>query len=174
MSEKKPAKDKKPTSKSTAKTAKADAKLDKLTEQLNEAVSDLQRTRADFENYRKRVEAEKAQAREYGATKAITQIIPVIDTVERAIAHAPNDIKDNSWVKGVLSLDKQLQKVLHELQLEKIESSPGTIFDPEIHEAVQFDEDSEGDQEVIAEELQAGYCCNGTTLRQAIVRVTRQ
>lgn len=139
-----------------------------------ELTTDLQRTRADFENYRKRVETEKVQARAAGETAAILKLLPVIDNIERAITHLPEDLQENAWAQSVVGLMKQLDKSLDGLNLKRIDAKPGTVFNPELHEAIQFDEDAEGDQEVIAEELQAGYMLNGQPIRHAMVKVTRQ
>lgn len=149
-------------------------KTEDLEQQLGELTLDLQRTRADFENYRKRVEAEKQAAQDLGQTKAIMKLLPVIDTIERAIANVPEELKDNPWAKGVTSLSKQLDKQLKEIGLEKIDAKSGTPFNPELHQAIQFDESADGDKEVIAEELRAGYTLNGTVIRDAMVKVTRQ
>ena len=152
---------------------KLDERTEDLQQQLGELTLDLQRTRADFENYRKRVEAEKQAAQDLGQTKAIMKLLPVIDTIERAIANVPAELADNAWVKGVAGLSKQLDKQLKDLGLEKIDAKPGTPFNPELHQAVQFDEAAEGDKEVIAEEMQAGYTLNGAVIRHAMVRVKR-
>ena len=149
-------------------------KTEDLEQQLGELTLDLQRTRADFENYRKRVEAEKQLAHEMGQAKSVMKLLPVIDTIERAIANVPEELKDNPWAKGVAGLNKQLDKQLKEIGLEKINAKPGTLFNPELHQAVQFDEETEGDKEVIAEELRAGYTLDGTVIRDAMVKVTRQ
>lgn len=153
---------------------KLDEKTEDLEQQLGELTLDLQRTRADFENYRKRVEAEKQAAQDLGQTRAIMKLLPVIDTIERAIANVPAELADNAWAKGVAGLSKQLDKQLKDLGLEKIDAKPGTPFNPELHQAVQFDEAAEGDKEVIAEELRAGYILNGAVVRDAMTKVTRQ
>ena len=149
-------------------------KTEDLEQQLGELTLDLQRTRADFENYRKRVEAEKQSAHQMGQAKSVMKLLPVIDTIERAIANVPVELADNAWAKGVAGLNKQLDKQLKDLGLEKIDAKPGTPFNPELHQAVQFDETVEGDKEVIAEELRAGYILNGAVVRDAMVKVTRQ
>lgn len=145
-----------------------------LEQQLNELTLDLQRTRADFENFRKRTDAEKSAARESGQAGAILKLLPVIDTIERAIVYMPEDLKANKWAQGVAGLAKNLEKSLESLNLARIEAKPGTDFTPELHEAIQFDEDAEGEKEVVAEELQAGYLLNGTPIRHAMVKVTKQ
>lgn len=142
--------------------------------QLQELIIDLQRTRADFENYRKRAEIEKTSAREFGQSAAILKLLPVIDNIERAIAYTPEDLKDNAWVQGVAGLVKNLEKSLESLNVKRIEATPGTPFDPDLHEAIQFDEEATGEHEVIAEQMQAGYTLNGHVIRHAMVNVTRQ
>jgi len=143
-------------------------------QKLGELTQDLQRTRADFENYRKRVEAEKEMCRQIGQTGAILKLLPVIDNIERAIAYTPEELKDNAWVQGVVGLTKSLEKSLDSLNLKRIDTKPGTIFNPDLHEAVLFDEDAEGEREVIVGEMQAGYTLDGRPIRHAMVKVTRQ
>ena len=149
-------------------------KTEDLEQQLGELTLDLQRTRADFENYRKRVESEKQSAQKNGEMKTVTKLLPVIDTIERATANVPEEIADNAWVKGVTSLTKQLDKQLKDMGLEKINSQPGVLFNPELHQAIQCDDEAEGETEVVAEELRAGYTLNGDVIRDAMVKVTRQ
>lgn len=155
-------------------TKKNDAIENEFEQQLGELTLDLQRTRADFENYRKRADAEKTAAREAGQASAILKLLPVIDNIERAVAYTPEDLKDNKWVQGVASLTKNLEKSLESLNLQRIDAKPGADFNPEMHEAIQFDEDAEGEKEVVAEELQAGYTLNGHPIRHAMVKVTKQ
>lgn len=149
-------------------------KPNELEIKLAELTVDLQRTRADFENYRKRVDQEKLAAREAGQTSTILKLLPVVDNIERALAHTPEELKDNQWAIGVASLIKNLEKSLDSMGVKRIESLPGTTFDPELHDAIQFDEDAKGSKEVIAEELQAGYTLNGIPIRHAMVKVTRK
>ena len=158
----------------TKQHKKIDERTEDLQQQLGELTLDLQRTRADFENYRKRVEAEKQSAHQMGQAKSVMKLLPVIDTIERAIANVPEKLQDNAWVKGVAGLNKQLDKQLKEIGLEKINAKPGALFNPELHQAIQFDEEAEGDKEVIAEEMRAGYTLDGVVIRDAMVKVTRQ
>ena len=154
--------------------AKDQPGIDELQQQVADLTADLQRMRADFENYRKRVDSEKQAAREDGEVRSILKLLPVVDTIDRAVAHIPDDIADHQWVKGVSGLVKQLEKSLSDLKLEKINAAKGTEFNPELHQAIQFDEEAAGDKEVVAEELQPGYMLSGRPIRHAMVRVTRQ
>lgn len=141
---------------------------------IQELTADLQRLRADFENYRKRVETEKDQSKEIGKASVVLMILPVIDNIYRAINCAPDNLKQDSWVQGVCVLDKNLEKSLAEIGVKRIEASPGVKFNPDYHDAISFDDSSQGENEVIAEELQPGYLFNDKPIRHAMVRVTRQ
>lgn len=149
-------------------------KNEEYEQRINELTQDLQRMRADFENYRKRVEVEKEMAKASGKVQAINALLPVIDNIERAIGHMPDELKDNTWANGVRGLSKNLDKSLAVLNLKRIEASVGTPFNHELHDAVQFDDAAEGDQEVIAEELQAGYLLGDDVLRPSMVKVTKK
>lgn len=148
-------------------------KQTELEQQIGELTQDLQRQRADFENYRKRVETEKEQAKETGKMQAVMKLLPIIDNIDRAVAHLPAELQGNAWADGVVKLSKHLDKMVGDLSLEKIAIIPGeTLFDPSLHEAIQMD-DAEGDTEVVAEELQTGWKLGDTVIRPAMVKVTR-
>lgn len=149
-------------------------KQEELETQVAELTADLQRTRADFENYRKRSEADKAATYQHGQSAAILKLLPVIDNIERAVAYLPDELKDNKWAQGIAGLVKNLEKSLEGLSLKRIDAKQGVEFNPDMHEAIQFDEEANGDKEVIAEELQAGYVLNGQPIRHAMVKVTRK
>lgn len=147
------------------------AKNDKQVETINELTADLQRLRADFENYRKRVDAEKQQVSVMAQASTIMKLLPVIDTIERAVTHVPAELTENKWAQGVVGLGKNLEKSLGDLGLVRIVAAPNTPFDPILHEAVAMS-DGEGDHEVIEEELRAGYMLGGEVIRPSMVRVT--
>ena len=144
-----------------------------MDQRIADLTLDLQRTRADFENYRKRVEQEKEMARASGRAGAIMKLLPVVDNIERAIAHLPANLKDDAWANSVVKLTKNLEKSLADMGVERIDAKKDTVFNPDLHEAVQFDEDAEGEHEVIAEELQSGYKVDGVVMRPSMVKVTR-
>ena len=154
--------------------AKPSKKEQELQAKVDELTTDLQRLRADFENYRKRIEAEKANLAELSKAATVMKLLPIIDTIDRAIAHAPGDLAEHTWVQGVTSLGKNLDKSLAELGLERIDATPGTSFDPNLHEAVMMDDAAEGEHEVVAEELRPGYTMGGQVVRHSMVKVTRK
>jgi molecular chaperone GrpE len=144
-----------------------------LQQKIDELTEDLKRTHADFENYRKRVELEKQAAREAGKAGAVLKLLPVIDNIERAVNHLPKDLQGNKWAVGVAGLVKNLDKSLESLSVKRIDAKPGTHFNPDLHEAIMM-EDGDGDHDVIAEELQAGYALDGSVIRHSLVKVTKK
>ncbi|MBQ6147465.1 nucleotide exchange factor GrpE [Candidatus Saccharibacteria bacterium] len=124
-------------------------------------LSDLQRTRADFENYRKNVEKEKENFGKLIKFSTVEKVLPLLDDLDRAISAYPKELKP---------LEKNFAKALKNLELEKIETAPGTEFNPELHEAVLV-EPSDGEKEVIKETLRPGYFYQGEILRPAMVKV---
>lgn len=149
-------------------------KQDELEQKIGELTLDLQRTRADFENYRKRAQQEKEMARGSGRAGAILKLLPMVDNIERAIGHLPENLKDDPWANSVAKLTKSLEKSLADLGVQRIDAATDSPFNPDLHDAVQFDEASDGDHEVIAEELQPGYKIDGIVMRPSMVKVTRR
>lgn len=128
---------------------------------IEELTSDLQRTRADFENFRKQVDTQKTQAMQVAKYATVEKFLPLLDDLNRAIATYPDQLKP---------LEKNFQKLLQSLNLKIIETSPGVEFNPDYHEAISI-EDGEGDREVIIETLRPGYTYDGSVLRAAMVKV---
>ena len=139
---------------------------------INDLINTVQHTRADFENYRKHTEADIERASHRAENKTVLKLLPIIDVLDSAMAHVPDELKDNAWAHGIESAHKSLTKMTKEMKLEKITTKPGDEFNHEIHNAIQF-EDGEGDKEVIAKVLQPGYTYDGNVIRPALVKVTK-
>lgn len=140
-------------------------------ESVLELTADLQRVQADFINFRRRAEEDRLKALQTGKEQAVIALLPVLDNIERAIAHEPEDIKDHKWVQGVSAIATQLNSQLESIGLRKI-GVIGEPFDPNLHEAISVEE-GEGEQEVIAAVLQNGFMFANTIIRPAMVQVKR-
>ena len=138
--------------------------LEQLARQNAELIGDLQRTRADFENFRKQVELQREQAKTLAKHATISKFLPLIDDMSRAIKTHPDLLTP---------VQKTLDKTLKSLNLSIIDSNIGTSFNPEFHNAISMEDDKPG-KEVIAEELIPGYLYEGQVLRAAMVRVKHQ
>ena len=133
-----------------------------LEAKIMELTNDLQRTRADFENYRKQVETQRLNAEKSVKFATVCKVLPLLDDIDRALG-AYEELKP---------LEKSLEKTLGGLGLKKIESKDGVDFNPDLHDAVMMDGD--GEKEVIAETLRPGYYYDGEVLRPAMVRVLKK
>ena len=102
----------------------------------------------------------------------MTELLPVIDNVDRALMHAPKELATSDYVKGVQQVAKQLAKALEDLGVTRI-ATVGQEFDPRYHEAVMMDE-GEGNKEIVSQELLAGYQLGETVIRHAMVKVQPQ
>ncbi len=139
-----------------------------LKAQLTELTQALQRERADAVNIRRRHDAEIAALRTRVKASVIEELLPVIDNFERALKHVPKDLESNDYIKGVQGVVKQFEKTLADMGVERIKTV-GEPFDPHLHEAVATE--GEGGQEIVSEELQAGYKLGDDVIRHAMVRV---
>lgn len=141
--------------------------------EIDELTNDLKRVQADFVNFRRRVDEERKALGDAAKASTIMKLLPMIDDIERAISHVPEELAGNNWANGIVSLGKRLEKAVNELGLTRIEARPGALFDPNLHEAVML-EDGEGDEEVVSEELRAGYQLGQNVVRHSMVKVKRQ
>lgn len=145
--------------------ANADVSVDENVDvdaaKIAELTADLQRTRADFENYRKQIEMQKENDRKATKFATVYKVLPLLDDVDRAVAS----------FKELAPLVKTMDKTLKELGLVKIDSSVEIEFNPDVHEAVMVE--GEGVKEVVAETLRPGYYYEGEVLRPAMVKVKR-
>jgi len=141
---------------------------------INDLTNDLQRNRADFENYRKRVEGDLAAATNRGEQKAVLRILPLLDIFDSVFANLPNEFRETDYGRGIILAEKNLMKVCDELNLAKIPVKVGDEFNHEFMNAVQIDENSEGEKEIVAEILQNGYVYGAVILRPAMVKIARQ
>ncbi|HSX33159.1 MAG TPA: nucleotide exchange factor GrpE [Candidatus Saccharimonadales bacterium] len=158
------------------KQVPADAPMEdellQLEQQIDELTAALQRERADITNVRRQHEEQLANLKDHAKAAVIRELLPVIDNFERALKHVPKELEKNDYVRGIQGVVRQFEQTLEKLGVEKIKTV-GEVFNPHLHEAVSM-EDGDGDQEIVSEELQAGYRLGDTVLRHAMVRVRPQ
>lgn len=130
----------------------------------------LARMQADFENQRKRMAKEQADHREYALADAIKELLPIVDSFDRAIRHEGGEDKD--FRSGVELINRQLHDALSKLGVRPIPAQ-GEVFDPHLHQAVQMVDTDEVEDNHVLDELQRGYKLKDRLLRPAMVRVAR-
>ena len=149
---------------------KKDKKTEKLEEKLAEYEDLRVRQLAEFENFRKRSEKEKAQMFEIGAKTVIEKLLPVIDNFERGLAAVTEDEKETPFAQGVELVYKQLLTSFDELGVKPIEAV-GKEFDPNLHNAVMMVNDDSLESGTVAEEMQKGYMYKESVVRHSMVKV---
>ena len=145
-------------------------KKDPKDQQIEDLTDRIKRNMAEFDNFRKRTEKEKAAMFEVGARAIIEKILPVVDNFERGLATVPEDKKEDSFVDGMDKVYKQLINSLEEMGVAPIEAV-GKEFDPNLHNAVMHVEDENFGENVVAAEFQKGYTYKGTVIRHSMVQV---
>lgn len=145
-------------------------KKDKKDEKIEELNDRLIRSMAEFDNFRKRTEKEKAQMFEIGAKDIVEKILPVIDNFERGLATVPEAEKESAFVQGIELVYKQLLKALEDAGVKPIEAV-GKEFDPNFHNAVMHAEDENLGENIVAEEFQKGYMYRDSVVRHSMVKV---
>jgi molecular chaperone GrpE len=142
---------------------------EKLKEEMAELYERLLRKQAELENFRKRAQREKEEYRQYANEDLIRDLLPVLDGFERALRQRAPAVPE-TFYQGMELLHRQLSEVLARAGLEAIET-PGQLFDPHYHQAVETVEGAGRRDQEIVEELQRGYKLKHRLLRPAIVKV---
>jgi molecular chaperone GrpE len=147
-------------------------KLNELEKKANEYLEGWQRARAEFANYKKRIEREQAQTYQLASSAVLKKFLEVVDDLERAMKNCPTEIASTEWAQGIELIYRKLLSLLEAEGVTKIEAE-GQPFDPNLHEAISHEE-VEGYQEgQIIEVVKQGYRVGERVLRPALVRVAR-
>ena len=149
------------------KKTKKDKEIEALKAELDSKNDLLLRTAAEFDNYKKRTEREKASVAEFAKAGLIKQLLPILDNIDRA-SGCPHDSAD--YIKGIEMIVKQFESIASNLGIQEI-ANVGDQFDPNFHEAVMHIEDETLGENVITQVLQKGYKIGDTVIRAAMVQV---
>ena len=152
---------------SSSALASVTAERDRLIEEKNDLLDRLLRRQAEFDNFRRRAERERADVLEYAHTESVRAILPIVDDFERALKM---ESADKEYARGMELIYQRLSEALKKLGLEPI-SSKGEKFDPNLHHAVDTVETNDVADHTILEEFQRGYNFRGRLLRPAMVKV---
>jgi molecular chaperone GrpE len=144
--------------------------LEKAQAQAAEYLDGWQRARAEFANYKKRVEAERAVLRQTSNEALLLKLLPVVDDFERAFQTLPEDLADVPWVDGIQLILRKLQTILDSENVTPIDAI-GQAFDPLLHQAVMQEETTEHPDGHVIEEMQRGYRLGERVLRPSMVKV---
>jgi molecular chaperone GrpE len=145
-------------------SAKADEEAKKKIEELT---NHLARCMADLQNYRRRSEEDKGRFVKFANAEMLKVLLPALENLDRSCKHLPDDLKENSWTKGVLHTQADLAKALERIGVKRI-VTVGQKIDLKFHEALIA---GPGEKDIIVEELDPGYTLNGETIKAAKVKV---
>ena len=132
-------------------------------------LANWQRAQADFINFKRRTEQERAEVVKFANSAIIADLLPVLDDFDLALENAPEDSAGATWVDGIRLIQRKLRSVLEAQGLSQIEAL-GQDFDPHFHEAMMF---ADGDEGKVVEEVQKGYMLHERVLRPTKVKVGR-
>ncbi len=147
-----------------------ESQLERALAQVDEFKAALQRERADFVNFRKRIEREKTEMRANSTANTVAQFLPILDDFDRALASTSQEMNDTEWLKGFSMIHKKFNDLLHQLGVEPIDPL-GEPFDPNYHEAIGSEDSDEYDSGAVIHVLQKGYMLDSRCIRPAMVRV---
>ena len=156
--------------KADKKKAKADKKNEAMQAKIDELEDRVKRQMAEFENFRKRTDKEKAMMFETGAKSVIEKILPVVDNFERGLATIPEGDENLPFANGMKMIYKQMMDELEKLGVKPIEAV-GQEFNPNFHNAVMQMESEEYESGVVAQEMLKGYTYHDTVVRHSMVAV---
>lgn len=129
-----------------------------------------QRTLAEFQNYRRRMDRDLQESYQRASVDMLMKLLPIIDDFERGMADIPDEIKGSAWLGGIELIHRKFLKLLDDLEVAVIDPV-GEPFDPSRHEAVGADEHAEAESGHVTVTLQKGYAYRERVLRPALVRV---
>lgn len=147
------------------------SEIDILKDQVDELKNKYLRALADFDNYKKRAAIEQDALVQFSNENLIKEIIPALDSFERALK-LRHKSKDDEFAKGISLVKRQLEDALKKFGLEEVKSI-GLPFDPNLHEAI-MQKESDKPENTVLEEMQKGYILRGRLLRPAMVVVSKK
>lgn len=148
------------------------ADYQKLETQSQEYLDGWQRARAEFANYKKRVERDLKDNYQSATSDVLKSLLPIMDDFDRAMINVPEDLQGHPWVSGIEMIHRKMSKVLDDFGATVIDPV-GEEFDPNLHEAIGQDADSDMDSGHVTVTMQKGYMVGDRVLRPALVRVAR-
>jgi len=155
---------------SNVAAADLEAELEKARQQSAAYLDRAARIQAEFDNYRKRNAREQQDYREYALADALKQLLPILDSLDRALKTNATSVED--FRSGIELIDKQFHDALAKLGVQPV-AAEGESFDPNLHQAVQMVETDDAPDNTVIDELQRGYKLKDRLLRAAMVRVAR-
>ena len=148
------------------------AEMERIRSERQEFLDGWQRARAEFANYRKRVEREQEEARSRIAGETLVRVLAIMDDLDRALRDRPAEPEAAAWAEGIELIYRKFQALLEAEGVQLIQAE-GQAFDPSLHEALSHEESEAHAEGQVIEVVQRGYRIGDRVLRPALVRVAK-
>lgn len=150
----------------------AETQLAEEKKKADEYLDNWRRTAAEFQNFKRRAERDKADYAQYANQRLLKRLLDVLDSFEAGFRAVPVEYRDEPWVEGMRGVERQLLQIMEQEGVTPIEVVQKE-FDPNFHEAVLYETSPGAPEGQVLDELQRGYMLNDRVLRPARVRVAR-
>ena len=155
----------------TAEIERLNGELEAARKSADEYLAALQRERAEFQNFKRRTNEEREAMFGLAAESLLSKVLVVADDFDRAVEARPSAFADDPWVDGISAIDRKLRALLESEGVREIDATPGSAFDPRLHEAIANVPDPGKPDGTIVDEVRRGYLLRDRVLRPALVAV---
>jgi len=146
--------------------------LEALRTEAQKNLEGWQRTLAEFQNYKRRIEREARESYQMATFDVLKNLLPIVDDFERAMNNVPESLRNEAWLEGISLIQRKFIRVLEDYDVTAVDPV-GEPFDPNLHQAVGADETTDVESGHVTETLQKGYVSGDRVLRPAMVKVAR-
>ena len=150
-----------------------ESEIESLKKEVEEQKDGWLRTRADFENYKKRVQRDAARSYQDAMSSILKIFLSAADDLERALKNKPEGKEVDNWVNGIELIHQKLLNAMKNQGVERMDVKPGDEFDPNIHEAITQEDHPDFEEGQIIDVVQPGFRISDRIIRPAMVRVAR-
>lgn len=149
--------------------------IERLKKENEEYLNGWKRAKADYANLKNEQEKRSKELVEFSCLSLFAQWVPIIEHLRQALGkHLPKDLENSEWVKGIEQIYKQIREVMKGLGIEEFIDNAGKLFDPTRHEAVGQEQIGDTDDDIITQEISAGYTYKGRVMVPAKVIVNKK
>jgi molecular chaperone GrpE len=149
------------------------ARAERAEEEAAENKAAWQRSAADFQNYRRRMDQQREEEAALANEVLLLKLLTIADDFDRAIEHVPAEQQHSPWVEGIGAIDRKLRAMLESEGVSAAESAEGQPFDPREHDAIAYEESEDVPEGTVLRELQRGYRIRDRVLRPSLVSVAK-
>lgn len=150
-----------------------ESEIESLRKELEEQKDGWLRTRADFENYKKRIQRDAARSYQDAMSSILKIFLSAADDLERALKNKPEGKEVDGWVNGIELIHQKLLNAMKNQGVERMDVKPGDEFDPNVHEAITQEDHPDFEEGQIIDVVQPGFRISDRIIRPAMVRVAR-